>query len=160
MQRFEVAGTWGLDEEIIQNMATPLAHVDTVHASDRPVVAILKAIYQSKVAERPAEQPDLFPALRVLVLARVSLGTSQDPSPDVPEHGKMLLDILLAGRGRIRKVVLRSCSDVPQALLAIPQVEVEVEEIDPFEVCVPTSYPNCSARSMAHGNPPGLDRLF
>lgn len=154
VQRFEIAGSWGLDEAIIQNMPTPLAHVDTVQGSDHAAVAILKALYQSKAAEHLDEQLDLFPALRVLVLARVSLGTPQSLPPDVSERGQVLLDILSAGRSGIRKVVLRSCSAIFPALFAIPDVEVLAEEIDPFDACVSASHPNCSARSTANGNPP------
>lgn len=140
VQRFEVAGTWGLEDVIIRNMTVPLAHVDTVHATACAATAILKILYQSKAAERPAEQPDLFPALRVLVLTDVSLGAPRDPPPDVPEDGQMLLEILSAGHNKIRKVILRLCSHVLPALFTIPGVEVEEGKIDSFEMCVYASH--------------------
>ena len=57
----------------------------------------------------------------------------------------MLFGILSGGRSGIRKVVLRSCTEVPSCLFCIPDVEVVEEEIGDLEVYL---YVSATAQSL------------
>lgn len=122
VQRFQVSGRWVCDDIIVP---VSLRGVDTARATEHTSEALLRALYHSKI-DRDADEVDLFPALRTLILSCVWFNNG--------ENARFLLDILHSRASGVRKIVLRSCANVPPEVFDTVGLHVVQEDIDEPEL--------------------------